>query len=51
MPEIGGPVPGQALPSTIVDATGGVLRVVRLWAISLERLRSVARSVLGPVEA
>jgi tRNA A37 threonylcarbamoyladenosine synthetase subunit TsaC/SUA5/YrdC len=40
-----------ALPSTIVDATGGVLRVVRLGAISLERLRSVAPSVLGPVEA
>ena len=35
-------------PSTIVDATGPVLRVVRLGALSVERLRAVAPSLLGP---
>ena len=37
----GGPTPGP-VPSTIVDATGERLRVVRLGSISLERLREVA---------
>ena len=35
-------------PSTIVDATGPVLRVVRRGALSVERLRAVAPSLLGP---
>ena len=35
-----GPTPGP-LPSTIVDATGDTLRVVREGVISLERLREV----------
>jgi len=42
----GGPTPGNA-PSTIVDATGDRLRVVRLGAIPLADLRAVA-DVLGP---
>ena len=42
----GGRTPGQ-VPSTIVDATGTVARVVRTGAISLEALRAVAR-VEGP---
>jgi len=37
----GGPTPGP-VPSTIVDATGDRLRVVRLGSISLEQLRKVA---------
>ena len=37
----GGPTPGP-VPSTIVDATGDRLRVVRLGAIGIDRLRSVA---------
>ncbi|CAL8976773.1 Putative threonylcarbamoyl-AMP synthase [Cellulomonas sp. T2.31MG-18] len=37
----GGPTPGP-VPSTIVDATGDRLRVVRLGSISLEQLREVA---------
>ncbi len=35
------------LPSTIVDATGGSLRVVRSGAIPLERLRDVVPSIMG----
>ncbi len=35
------------LPSTIVDATGGSLRVVRAGAISLERLRDVVPSIVA----
>lgn len=42
----GGPTPGSA-PSTIVDATGDRLRVIRLGVISLEELREVA-DVAGP---
>ena len=42
----GGPTPG-ASPSTIVDATGGRLRVVRLGTLSLQELRTVA-DVSGP---
>lgn len=42
----GGPTPGN-VPSTIVDATGDRLRVVRLGALSLADLRGVAR-VVGP---
>lgn len=38
---------GEQQPSTIVDATGDRLRVVREGAISLERLREVVPSVLG----
>ena len=42
------PVEGTtSLPSTIVDATGEVLRVVRQGAVSLERLREVVPGVLG----
>lgn len=37
----GGPTPGP-VPSTIVDATGDRLRVVRLGSIRLEQLREVA---------
>ena len=37
-----------ALPSTIVDLTGDVPRVVRLGAISLEQLREVAPEVKDP---
>ena len=37
----GGPTPGP-VPSTIVDATGDRLRVVRLGSIGLEQLREVA---------
>lgn len=36
----------DASPSTIVDATGEVLRVVRQGAISLERLREVVPTIL-----
>jgi len=46
----GGPRPleGEAgVPSTIVDATGPVLRVVRDGAVSLERLREHVPGVLG----
>lgn len=42
----GGRTPGQ-VASTIVDATGDELRVVREGAISLERLREVAPVVAG----
>ncbi len=44
----GGPASG-GVPSTIVDATGERLRVVRLGALSLEDLRAVA-DVAGPDE-
>ena len=37
-----------ALPSTIVDLTGDVPRVVRLGALSLEQLREVAPDVKDP---
>ncbi len=36
----------DASPSTIVDATGEVLRIVRQGAISLERLREVVPTIL-----
>ncbi len=42
----GGPTPGSA-PSTILDATGERLRVIRLGALSLAELRAVA-DVAGP---
>lgn len=42
-----GPTPGPT-PSTIVDATGDTLRVVRVGAISLERLREIVTTVQGP---
>ena len=42
----GGPTPGNA-PSTILDATGDRLRLVRLGALSLDELRAVA-DVAGP---
>jgi hypothetical protein len=42
------PVEGtDAVPSTIVDATGPVLRVVRNGAVSLDRLREHVPGVLG----
>nr|WP_312875982.1 L-threonylcarbamoyladenylate synthase [Arthrobacter terrae] len=42
------PIEGtDPLPSTIVDATGGILRVVRAGAIALERLRDVVPSIVG----
>lgn len=44
----GGPTPGNA-PSTIVDATGDRLRIVRLGAIPLAELRAVA-DIQGPDE-
>jgi L-threonylcarbamoyladenylate synthase len=47
----GGPVTDaaeNALPSTIVDVTGEVPRVIRLGAISLERLREIAPETIGP---
>lgn len=44
----GGPTPGP-VPSTIVDATGERLRLVRAGAIGLDRLREVA-DVAGPDE-
>ena len=50
----GGPVSDaaeNALPSTIVDLTGDVPRVVRLGAISLEQRREVAPDVVGPEDA
>jgi tRNA threonylcarbamoyl adenosine modification protein (Sua5/YciO/YrdC/YwlC family) len=43
----GGPTPGPT-PSTIVDATGSVLRVVRVGVISVARLREVVPSIEGP---
>ena len=45
-PERGEP----GVPSTIVDATSDTLRVVRLGAISLERLQEVVPGVQGPAE-
>lgn len=42
-----GPTPGP-VPSTIVDATGHTLKVVREGVISLEQLRDVVSSVEGP---
>ncbi|NEE00564.1 L-threonylcarbamoyladenylate synthase [Phytoactinopolyspora halotolerans] len=36
------------VPSTIVDVTGEVPRVVRAGAISLERLREVVPEIIGP---
>ncbi|MFJ5860454.1 L-threonylcarbamoyladenylate synthase [Pseudarthrobacter sp. NPDC092439] len=41
----------DAVPSTIVDATGPVLRVVRQGAVSLEQLREQVPGVLGLGEA
>jgi L-threonylcarbamoyladenylate synthase len=46
-----GPRPADGasgVPSTIVDATSDVLRVVRLGAISLEKLQEVVPGVQGP---
>lgn len=42
-----GPSPALA-PSTVVDATGEVLRVVREGAFTMEDLRSVVPGVAGP---
>jgi tRNA threonylcarbamoyl adenosine modification protein (Sua5/YciO/YrdC/YwlC family) len=42
----GGPCPG-GVPSTIVDLTGSVPRLVRDGAVSLDRLREVAALVSG----
>jgi L-threonylcarbamoyladenylate synthase len=42
----GGPCPG-GVPSTIVDLTGSVPRLMRAGAISLDRLREVAALVTG----
>lgn len=42
----GGPAPG-GVASTIVDASGPVLRVVRAGAIDLETLRAVVPGVVG----
>jgi tRNA A37 threonylcarbamoyladenosine synthetase subunit TsaC/SUA5/YrdC len=39
-----GPTPGP-VPSTIVDATGDTLRVVRAGLISVERLREVIPAI------
>jgi tRNA threonylcarbamoyl adenosine modification protein (Sua5/YciO/YrdC/YwlC family) len=43
----GGPT-GDPVPSTIVDVTGQVPRVLRLGAVSLEQLRAVVPEVAGP---
>lgn len=40
----------SGVPSTIVDATSETLRVVRLGAISLERLQEVVPGVQGPLD-
>lgn len=45
------PQEGDAVPSTIVDATGETLRIVREGALSLDRLRAVVPAILGPDEA
>jgi tRNA A37 threonylcarbamoyladenosine synthetase subunit TsaC/SUA5/YrdC len=42
----GGPCPG-GVPSTIVDLTGSVPRLLRDGAVSLDRLREVAALVSG----
>lgn len=42
-----GQAPGIT-PSTIVDATGDVLRIVRIGVLSLQELRDVVPSVAGP---
>jgi hypothetical protein len=42
-----GPRAPDAVGSTIVDATGAVLRVVRQGTLSLERLREVVPSIVG----
>ncbi len=42
---------GEPIPSTIVDVTGDPPRVVRLGAVSLERLREVVPDVLPPQPA
>ncbi len=39
------------VPSTIVDVTGEVPRVVRAGAISLEQLREVVPEIIGPEQA
>jgi L-threonylcarbamoyladenylate synthase len=41
----------DGVPSTIVDATSDILRVVRLGAISLEQLQAVVPGVQGPDES
>lgn len=43
----GGPS-GEAMPSTIVDLTGDVPKVLRLGALSLDELRSVVPDLLDP---
>ncbi|HUR50916.1 MAG TPA: L-threonylcarbamoyladenylate synthase [Mycobacteriales bacterium] len=43
----GGPA-GDPVPSTIVDLTGEVPKVLRLGALSLEELRSVVPGLAGP---
>ena len=42
-----GPTPGP-VPSTIVDATGATLRVVRKGVISMEQLREVVPQIEDP---
>jgi L-threonylcarbamoyladenylate synthase len=42
-----GPTPGQ-VPSTILDATGDRLRLVRAGALSLERLREIVPAIEAP---
>jgi tRNA threonylcarbamoyl adenosine modification protein (Sua5/YciO/YrdC/YwlC family) len=46
----GAPPRPRAAPSTIVDATGPALRVLRLGAVGLGALRAIAPDVLGPGE-
>ncbi|WP_417218802.1 L-threonylcarbamoyladenylate synthase [Arthrobacter sp.] len=46
-PEAGEGAAGGALPSTIIDCTGEVLRVVRQGALSLEELRRHVPSLIG----
>jgi tRNA threonylcarbamoyl adenosine modification protein (Sua5/YciO/YrdC/YwlC family) len=43
-----GPTPPDSLPSSIVDATGPVPRLLRAGAIPLEKLREVVPNLEGP---
>jgi tRNA A37 threonylcarbamoyladenosine synthetase subunit TsaC/SUA5/YrdC len=46
----GGPT-GDPVPSTILDVTGSVPRVLRSGAVSLEQLREVVGEVTAPAPA
>jgi len=46
----GGPCPGE-VPSTIVDVTGGVPRLLRAGVLPVERLRQVVNLIVDDDEA